>query len=107
MKKLAFILAIALVFTVGTTTVLKHNFSAKASSSNIVLWIPIDAKGDVVFDRVNSDCTKPGGPPSAVYPNPKDYEKIDFISTITVTKIKKNPYCYWIQQGGILVERCF
>ena len=106
MKKIAFILAIALIFLVGITTVLKHKISAQPPPS-VALWIPIDADGNVIFDKVNVDCTRSNNPSRSVYPNPKDYEEIIFTKTITVTKVKKNPYCYWVQQGGNLVERCF
>jgi len=119
MKKIAFILAITLIFLVGITTVLKHKISAQTTTQktttqktteqkpNIVLWIPIDNQGDVVFDRVSDNPTQSRPPYQSEYPTPGNYEKIEFTKTITVTKVKKNPYCYWVQQGGNLVERCF
>ena len=109
MKKVAFILAIALIFLVGITTVLKHKLSAQTQPkpNNIVLWIPIDKNGDVVFDKVNSDCNTSGSGSVPDYPDPRGYKKIHFTKTITVTKAEKNPtYCYWVYQGGALVERC-
>ncbi len=109
MKKVALIIALALVFLVGITTVLKHKISAQppAKSTDIALWIPIDAKGNVVFDRVNNNCNASGSGPVTEYPDLKNYKKIHFSTTITVTKAEKNPYCYWVYQGGSLVERCF
>jgi len=106
MKKVAFIIALALVFLVGITTVLKHKVLAE-SPDKIVLWIPIDAKGNVVFEKVNGDCNVPGSGPVTDFPDPSKYKKIHFSTTITVTKTEKNPFCYWVYQGGSLVERCF
>lgn len=107
MKKVAFILAIALVFLVGITTVLKHKISAQTPpSSKIVLWIPIDENCNVVFEKVNKGCNMSSTQSVRAWPDLKNYMKLHVTKTITVTKVEKNPYCYWVEQGGNLVERC-
>jgi hypothetical protein len=107
MKKVAFILAIALVFLVGTTTVLKYKISAQTPpSSKIVLWIPIDENCNVVFEKVNKNCNTSSTKSVGAWPDLKNYKKLHLKKTITVTKVEKNPYCYWVEQGGSMVERC-
>lgn len=109
MKKIAFILVIALVFLIGTTTVLKNKTSAQQMKKNkIALWIPIDEKGNVVFEKVNNVCDTPNSlPVMSEWPDLKNYKKLHLTKEISVTKVEKNPqFCYWVQQGGNLIERC-
>jgi hypothetical protein len=112
MKKVAFILAIALIFLVGITTVLKHKLSAGTTEKAAPLtpaitpkaWIPIDEEGNVVFNQLRS--TTPNNPPTE-RGHIGNYSEINPPITITIQKVKKNPYCFWITQGGVLKEVCY
>ena len=107
MKKIAFILAIALIFLVGMTTVLKHKILADPPpSTNIALWIPIDQNGDVVFDKVNKICNT-SREPKRLEKWPEEPVKVIWTKSITISKVHKNTYCYWIEQGWYMIERCF
>ena len=108
MKKVAFILAIALIFLVGITTVLKHKLSAGTTTEKPgpALWIPIDEEGNVVFNQLRRVCNTPGPPPGP--PDPiGNYSEINPPKTITIQKVKKNPYCFWVSQGGVIKEVCY
>lgn len=109
MKKVALILAIALIFLVGITTVLKHKLSAgttteKKAAITPKVWIPIDTEGNVLFDQLRSNT--PGNPPIERGPI-GNYSEINPPKTITIQLVKKNPYCFWVTQGGVLREVCY
>ena len=72
----------------------------------IVLWIPIDENGNVVFDKVSNVCNASGEHKSVKRP-PEDRVKVCEIKPITLIKVHKNPYCWWVEQGGEMVERCY
>ncbi|MGD8770782.1 MAG: hypothetical protein PVJ20_12320 [Desulfobacterales bacterium] len=111
MKKVAFIIAIALVFLFGTTTVLKHKIWAEGEKKKeIVLWIPIGFDGEAILGEVKTE-NKPPEISRMDLPMPVDHwTNIHKIKNITVLKIQKNPAtecCYEVCQGGTCIERCY
>jgi len=70
----------------------------------IALWIPIDEDCNVVFEEISTVCNDPldlkrtgNWPPERV--------KVHRTRCISVTKVEKNPFCWWVQQGGRMVEK--
>lgn len=73
------------------------------------LWIPIDVHGNVIFDLINTEASTEAAPGEIKgtkhWPNPKSYETVETAKNIGVIKVSKNPFCFWVYQGGYMVER--
>jgi len=73
----------------------------------IVLWIPIDENCNVVFDQIS---TVPGDldlqdPHGGTKKWPSDLVKVYATRCISVTKVEKNPFCWWVEQDGKMIEK--
>ncbi len=107
MKKVALILAIALVFIFGGTTVLKHKIWAKGEKGKkIVLWIPINIDGKADLDMIKKgdfDFKEDGksDPPIPV----KDWKLIHNITNITAILHENNPFCFTVWSEGAWITR--
>jgi hypothetical protein len=71
----------------------------------IALWIPIDADCNVVFNKISRVCNE-DEEDKALKKWPETPVTVIGTKTISVTKVQKNPFCYWVEQGGEMVERC-
>ena len=72
--------------------------------TQIALWIPIDENCNVVFDEISRVCNKPEGLGSTKK-WPGELVKVIGTRCISVTKVQKNPICWWVEQGGRMVEK--
>jgi hypothetical protein len=71
----------------------------------IVLWIPIDEDCNVVFDEISRVCNEPEDL-KITKKWPIEKVKVNGTRCISVTKVQKNPFCYWVEQDGKMVEKC-
>jgi hypothetical protein len=74
---------------------------------SIKLWIPIDENCNVVFDEIRTVPEDPDlqEPHEGTKKWPHEKVQVHATRCISVTKVEKNPFCWWVEQDGRMVEK--